>query len=182
MNFEQVYAQADRSATEAAYSREECEKLFNLCIKLGPKANAVEIGVQYGRSTTVIGMCAKERGFHFTAIDNWSENDDTKEHVELLLISEMKLPINLISQGSVQASKKYRRKIDLIHIDGDHSYEGVNADINAWLPKVKKGGFVIFDDYGPDSLPGVYKAVGEHSDKLQFLGRFGGKLGLFKKL
>jgi len=37
---------------------------------------------------------------------------------------------------------------DWIYIDGDHSYEGVLADLRAFTPKVKRGGLVTGDDYG----------------------------------
>ncbi len=36
---------------------------------------------------------------------------------------------------------------DLIYIDADHSYEGCLRDIEDWYPKVKKGGFLLGDDY-----------------------------------
>lgn len=37
--------------------------------------------------------------------------------------------------------------IDLLIIDGDHSYEGVLRDIDAWWSSVKDGGTVFFHDY-----------------------------------
>lgn len=37
--------------------------------------------------------------------------------------------------------------IDFVYIDGDHEYAAVKADIDAYLPKVKKGGLLIGDDY-----------------------------------
>ena len=37
--------------------------------------------------------------------------------------------------------------IDLLIIDGDHSEEGVIADIRGWWPHVRSGGTVVFDDY-----------------------------------
>ncbi|HUJ02269.1 MAG TPA: class I SAM-dependent methyltransferase [Rhizomicrobium sp.] len=36
---------------------------------------------------------------------------------------------------------------DWVYIDGDHSYEAVRADLEAWAPKMKKGGFIAGDDY-----------------------------------
>jgi predicted O-methyltransferase YrrM len=37
--------------------------------------------------------------------------------------------------------------LDFVFIDADHSYEGVKADIEAWDPKVREGGYVIGHDY-----------------------------------
>jgi len=48
--------------------------------------------------------------------------------------------------------------VDLVYIDGDHTYEAVLKDLNAWVPKIKKGGIVCGDDIG---WPGVKKAVDE---------------------
>jgi predicted O-methyltransferase YrrM len=39
-----------------------------------------------------------------------------------------------------------RKKIDLLFIDGDHTYEGVKADFEKYLPLVKKGGLIAFHD------------------------------------
>lgn len=186
MNFEQVYALADRSSSECAFNQGECLALYNLLRTLPYKAVVVEIGVQFGRSTTVIGAVAKELDFEFTAIDNWSgeEGQQQKEHIEKLLIGEFELPINLVSSDSAEACKYFHREIDLIHIDGDHEYEAVMLDMRLWLPKLKSGGYVCFDDYGHDSLPDVYRAVSEYikPEDYRFLGRYGEKLGIFKKL
>lgn len=37
--------------------------------------------------------------------------------------------------------------LDLTHIDGDHSYEGVMADLVAYWPKMKRGGIISGHDY-----------------------------------
>ena len=41
----------------------------------------------------------------------------------------------------------YEGRISLLHIDGNHAYESVAADAEAWVPKVKPGGWIVFDDY-----------------------------------
>ena len=51
--------------------------------------------------------------------------------------------------------------IDLLMIDGDHSYEGAKADFELLGPSVTPGGIVLFDDYDSHRWPGVSKAVDE---------------------
>lgn len=50
--------------------------------------------------------------------------------------------------------------LDFIFIDAGHSYAAVAADIRAWAPKVKPGGWVGGHDYHPNH-PGVIQAVDE---------------------
>ncbi len=49
--------------------------------------------------------------------------------------------------------------LDLVWIDGDHSYEGCLADIEAWLPKVRAGGLIGGHDYGREQRGAVAAAV-----------------------
>ena len=48
------------------------------------------------------------------------------------------------------------RRIDFLFIDGDHSYEGVKADFEAYARLVRPGGLVAFHDV----VPGEEAAVG----------------------
>jgi SAM-dependent methyltransferase len=49
---------------------------------------------------------------------------------------------------------------DFVFIDAGHSYGAVKADIDAWLPKVRPGGWLGGHDHHP-RFPGVIRAVGE---------------------
>ena len=55
--------------------------------------------------------------------------------------------------------------LDLVFLDADHSYDGVRADIEAWLPKVRNGGWIGGHDYGNGDpaydFSGVKRAVDE---------------------
>ncbi len=48
---------------------------------------------------------------------------------------------------------------DFIFIDGDHSAEGVKADIEEALPLLAPGGLMAFHDYGRPTDPGVKEMV-----------------------
>lgn len=67
----------------------------------------------------------------------------------------------LVEDSSVAAEKFPDEYFDYVYIDAQHEYDNVLKDIKAWLPKVKKGGFLAGHDYG---LPGVMKAINECFD------------------
>ena len=49
--------------------------------------------------------------------------------------------------------------VDLVYVDGDHSYEGCKRDIELYLPKARK--VICGDDYGEREGFGVVQAVQE---------------------
>lgn len=70
----------------------------------------------------------------------------------------------IIRQPSVEASRAIPDgMLDFVFIDADHTYEGCKADIEAWLPKIRKGGFISGHDYENPDFPtwGVKQAVEE---------------------
>jgi len=52
-----------------------------------------------------------------------------------------------IRNYSVKAAKSWKLPIGLLRIDGDHSYEGVSQDYEAWYKHVVHGGVIAFHDY-----------------------------------
>jgi predicted O-methyltransferase YrrM len=42
------------------------------------------------------------------------------------------------------------RSLDVLYLDGDHSYEGIKADFNLYSPLVRPGGLIVFHDIVPD--------------------------------
>jgi hypothetical protein len=58
--------------------------------------------------------------------------------------------------------RSFINDIDVLFIDGDHSYNGVKNDFNLYSPLVKNGGYIVFDDYNDHvSSPEVKPAVNE---------------------
>lgn len=78
---------------------------------------------------------------------------------------------------------------DLVYIDADHSYQGCLRDIEDWYPKVKKGRFLLGDDYRryewkhTDIKFGVIEAVNDFVKKnnLQLLEMRKHGWGIIKK-
>jgi predicted O-methyltransferase YrrM len=59
--------------------------------------------------------------------------------------------------SSLNSAKSYFKdsKIDLLFIDGDHTYEGVKKDFELYAPLVSDNGIIVFHDialHDPDSL------------------------------
>ena len=69
---------------------------------------------------------------------------------------------------SVKAARCFEDgELDFVFIDGEHSYEAVKADVRAWWPKIRNGGFLIGHDYNPKRFPGVCRAVDEFAESKQ---------------
>ncbi|WP_267245144.1 class I SAM-dependent methyltransferase [Streptomyces sp. PR69] len=67
------------------------------------------------------------------------------------------------------------RAYGVVIVDGDHSMEGVTADLE-WVEEiVAPGGIVVLDDYGDNKWPGVQEALDKHlaagETRLRMLGR-----------
>ena len=72
-------------------------------------------------------------------------------------ISSVKDVINVIRQPSIEASKNYKdNSLDFVFIDAAHDYGNVCADINVWLPKVKRGAILAGHDY---AYPPIQQAL-----------------------
>ncbi|KKM05392.1 hypothetical protein LCGC14_1754600 [marine sediment metagenome] len=71
-----------------------------------------------------------------------------------------------LHSGSKRAGENYRAvNVDLLIVDADHSYEGIKANLMAWMPNMKKEGLIFVHDYdgttAPESYPGIKKACDE---------------------
>lgn len=74
--------------------------------------------------------------------------------------------------------------IDLLHIDGLHTYDAVKEDFTTWYPKVKPGGLVLFHDVMAKIKDfGAWKYFEElekeHDETFKFYHGFG--LGVLRK-
>lgn len=77
-----------------------------------------------------------------------------------LVISELKYEhIHLIQDFSASAADRFQAEsIDFAMIDGDHSAEAVRLDLEAYWPKIKKGGLLMGDDFDWPEVRGEAEA------------------------
>ena len=68
---------------------------------------------------------------------------------------------------SVDGAKLFANKsVDVVFVDGLHSYEGVRDDIVAWASKTRPAGALVFNDFpNANWFPGIRKAVFEEVDR-----------------
>ena len=70
--------------------------------------------------------------------------------------------VQLIISDSVRASRLFTdESVAWVHLDARHDYVSVCEDIDAWRPKVRRGGWLTGDDYDQWQWPGVVRAVGD---------------------
>lgn len=122
----------------------------------------VEIGTFMGGTATIFLTILDD--CKLVAIDNWSEGPhepfkSLKEGFEYHMRCFIEQGrVEIISGDSREIGREWNRQIDLLFIDGDHSYSVASADIDNFVPWVKNGGCIFVDDYDIDS---VKKAVDE---------------------
>jgi predicted O-methyltransferase YrrM len=131
----------------------------------------VEIGSYIGASACCFGAASlttkDKKCCKLICIDTWQNNamsegnwDTWEEFVKNTSdFSDLIVPVRGFSTDVVDFVSKQTKKIDILFIDGDHSYDGVKSDWEAYKGFLNVGSVVIFHDYG--WAEGVKKLVDE---------------------
>ncbi|HSX25822.1 MAG TPA: class I SAM-dependent methyltransferase [Chlamydiales bacterium] len=135
----------------------------------------VEIGVYRGNTSKLFRLFFPEATLYL--IDPWkiydayqtvdarpisteqSDYENAYENVKQLFPNDPK--VHILRKSSLEAAPEVPNNLDLVFIDGNHSYPFVKQDIQTWLPKVRDGGILAGHDYDPIHFPGVTQAVDE---------------------
>ena len=149
-----ILREINRSITERNF-HEHTHILYDLRTFLGEsKKNYVEIGSYVGSSASLIlrhsfktsvvciDPCVLNKS-HYNGTDNQynticknlkNNNPHNRDFKLFKNFSYDQLPVDSIDS------------IDILHIDGNHSYNAVIKDYTLYKDKVNAGGFIVFDD------------------------------------
>lgn len=144
--------------------------LYKLALSLPHNCTVVEIGSYLGASSSFLASAAKEKDGILYCVDTWKNEgmDEAPRDTYEEFIQNTKHYENWIipMRGkSVEVAKDFNIDIDMLFIDGDHSYQAVKADVDAWFPKLKNGAIVVFHDCG--WAEGVQKVIEEIVKSMQ---------------
>lgn len=121
------------------------------------RSNICEIGSYIGASASAMGAAViKTRDSKILCVDTWNNDamsEGEKDTYEAFLrntspVSECIVPMRGYSTDVVSQVSAQVEHLDLLFVDGDHSYEGVKADWDAYKHLLKPGAIVVFHDYG----------------------------------
>ena len=113
--------------------------MFEIALELKPDV-IFEIGVHNGISTHawLSALQHNKKGMLY-GID--------KIDFEYNIIDpELKKYFKFTKADSAEFYKTWNKEIDILHIDGDHSYEMCKSDYDNYYPFVKPGGFIFIHD------------------------------------
>jgi len=145
----------------------------------------VDLGVDYGYSTFVFANALKGTSGTVYGVDSFMGDfhtgfRNTSEIVKKNITDHSVTNLELVVGDFEILANSWKTPIDILHIDGLHTYEAVKNDFTKWSPFVKENGIILFHDIAVQSF-GVKELFREVTGgyKLFFL-HYGG-LGIFTR-
>ena len=149
--------------------------LYTMCYMQQLKGDVVEIGSWQGRSTSFLARAVSNSlNGTFYAVDHFKGNvgkenfyvvnEKDLSDLENNFLSNMERvglsdSVRLLNMPNEQAEQEIGDiNIRFLFIDGDHTKNGVEKDIELFFPKLMPGSIVVFDDFSK-VFSGLVEAV-----------------------
>ena len=167
--FDEMWDSTDRIS--GSYTRLNSAVLFKYAKECS--GLIVEVGVDQGRSGSILLHCAKNTGAKLVFVDSW-ESVLVENKAKFIRICEQSgymryLVWHTTSEKAATDIRKVTTDIDMLHIDANHYRGGVDVDCQLWLPMLKSGGVVLFHDYA-SSFEAVTDSVDRYTEGWEDLG------------
>ncbi|MDM8547091.1 CmcI family methyltransferase [Candidatus Venteria ishoeyi] len=130
-------------------------RLFSELVEKNQPQTVLEIGTANGGTLFLFSRLA-DKNAHIISIDLPMGLMRLYFFIRLLFFKSIPLSgqtLNLLRSNSQKLITKKKiekilngKKIDLLYIDADHSYEGVKKDFELYSPLVTPGGIIVFHD------------------------------------
>lgn len=131
---------------------------YDLVTFLEPET-IVELGTHYGSSFFAFSQAMKDHALptRLVSVDHWKGDPQAGEYDDTVfdLVSQTRaahfgsLALEFKKSTFREAVGDFAdSSIDLLHIDGLHTYEAVSEDFHTWLPKMRPDGVVLLHDIG----------------------------------
>ncbi|HYF09021.1 MAG TPA: class I SAM-dependent methyltransferase [Acetobacteraceae bacterium] len=129
---------------------------FWLVDALRPR-RVVELGVHHGASFCAFGEAILSLGLdaECVGVDSWDANDQAGRHAAEEALAELRSYHDpryghfsrlLRTSFDAAAAEMAPGSVDLLHVDGLHSYDAVRHDYEVWAPKLSDRAVVLFHD------------------------------------
>ena len=150
--------------------------LYELTKKYCLKNFAVEVGSYCGKSACYIGQACKENKTYLMTIDHHRGSEEQQygeeyfdpdeynydkeivdtlptllKNIQKFRFEEVILPV---VNSSELASKEIENNIDLVFIDGSHTFESARKDYVSWKNKIRIGGILAIHDVYDSEVEG----------------------------
>jgi predicted O-methyltransferase YrrM len=114
----------------------------------------VEIGGEFGQSSSIFSKGATAGNIAVVSVDLFPDDVFEAYMTNMMEAKLTNAPIAVpgnsreitLADVLTAAHLNNSKKIDLLFIDGDHTYEGALADLENWAQHVKKGGVLLVHD------------------------------------
>lgn len=126
-------------------------KFAEWLVKRAKSEVVVELGVDYGYSTFVFANALKNTTGKIYGIDLFLGDEhagfrQTYTSVMDNIKNHSLTNIEIIVGDFTEVSKTWKKPINILHIDGLHTYDGVKNDFDSWSKYVSEDGTIIFHD------------------------------------
>lgn len=124
---------------------QEAVFLYQLARKAPGEGLIIEIGSFHGKSTLCLAIGARPRKTPVVSIDPHINGSEPLLRYNLRRFEQEDM-IDVRVESSLDVAAGWETPARIVFIDGAHDLPSIEADVEAWLPHIVPGGFLLIHD------------------------------------